>query len=383
MSLTVEQHATFILARTRGIGPKTFRALLNKYGSAEYTLAQQHQLNNKFTFPTPQSIKEELTAIANLGARIVCWGDDTYPELLTHTEDAPLVLTVWGDASLLSQPQVAFVGTRNASAAATQFTTELVKDVSASGYLITSGLARGIDTTAHQAALASNTPTIAVLAGGLGHIYPPQNIPLAEKISQNGCVVTEQPFTEQPTNRHFPRRNRIIAGLSLATVITEAGRHSGSLITAQYAGEYGRSVLAVPGNPADPRAAGGNHLIAQGATLLQDSTALLAALRHDQTLHQPRVHYTREKAIQPSLDFNIDTAPPPPAATEKPLQERDNDAELPTPDHISNLLSSTPVSLDELVQQSGISEVEVSVALTELELLGQIQRHPDGRLSKL
>jgi DNA processing protein len=279
MQLTPEQLATFRLARTNGVGPVTFLSLLEKCESAAKAVEQLPALckqskRKMLTPPTQQDIQAELDQISNAGGHIVCYGDDVYPEWLANTSNPPIALTVLGDPAWLSKPQIAIVGNRNASAAGANYTANLAEELTAAGFTITSGLARGVDTAAHKGALKLGA-TIAVLAGGADFIYPPENKELYEQIKAEGCIVSEQPWDMQPTNRHFPRRNRIIAGLSLATLVTEASRHSGSLITAQDAGEFGRDVFAVPGSPQDPRAAGPNHLLKQGAIPLTEVDDIL------------------------------------------------------------------------------------------------------------
>ncbi len=261
-----------------------------------------------------------------------------------------------GSAEVLRRPTVAIVGSRNASAAGLTFTERLARDLGSAGYVVVSGLARGIDARAHQAALA--TGTVAVLAGGHDRIYPAENGPLLDKIiAEGGAVVSEMPLEWEPRGRDFPRRNRLVSGLSYGVVVIEAARRSGSLITAAFALEQGREVFAVPGSPLDPRAQGCNQLIRDGATLVQSAEDVLEAISPS------RVRPFR----QPERDFAIPQAP----------AEADDEARR----TISALLNATPVAVDEIVRQSGLAPAVVQTVLLELELAGRLERHAGGRVS--
>lgn len=380
MTLTPEEIAILRLIRTPGIGPSTYHKLIRKCGNATEAIYQLPQLvpnkkANKYKIPTEKDLQPEITAMQNYSAEFVFYGNADYPQALAHTPDAPIVLTVLGQKQLLKTQQVAIVGNRNASSAGQTFTQELAGGLCLHGLTVTSGLARGVDTAAHNGALAAHGNTIAVIAGGVDNIYPPEHKTLYHRIAEHGLIVAENPIGTTPMHTHFPRRNRIIAGLSLAVVVTEASRHSGSLITTTYAGEYGREVFAVPGSPRDNRAAGPNHLIKQGANVLlstEDITHMLPQL----TLHNHptrTVHYTRET----QADFFSEPLTEIEAHVIQSSAEKAFSAES----SLKNLLSSQPVEIDELMRQSGLTETAFMLELSEMELLGEIQRHPDGRVS--
>ena len=332
------------LARSPRIGPVTFRQLIGRFGSASEALRALREVAEE------GAIAAEVEAVARLGGRWLVWGDADYPALLAETEDAPPVLTYRGDLSLAGQSCVAMVGARNASAAACRFARALARELAGEGLVIVSGLARGIDTAAHQGAEAR---TVAVIAGGIDSHYPPENAALQEQIAEAALLIAEQPPGTEPKARYFPHRNRVIAGLSRATIVVEAAPKSGSLITARLAGEYGREVLAVPGSPLDPRAQGCNLLIREGATLIQSAADVLEALS--------------------SLD---------PRAPQMPLFAPETTAVEPAdPGDILALLGPVPVPLDELIRQSGQPSAAVQMALLELELAGRLERHAGGRVS--
>jgi DNA processing protein len=336
------------LARSPRIGPVTFRQLIGRFGSASEALRALREVAEE------GAIAAEVEAVARLGARWLVLGDADYPALLSDTEDAPPALTYRGDLSLAGQRCVAMVGARNASAAACRFARALARELAGEGLVVVSGLARGIDTAAHQGAEAR---TVAVIAGGLDSHYPPENAALQEQIAAAALLIAEQPPGTEPKARYFPHRNRVIAGLSRATIVVEAAPKSGSLITARLAGEYGREVLAVPGSPIDPRAQGCNLLIREGATLIQSADDVLEALS--------------------SLDPRAGRRSPqvPLFAPETPAVEPAD------PANILALLGPVPVPLDELIRQSGQPSAAVQMALLELELAGKLERHAGGRVS--
>lgn len=377
MNLTPEELAQLRLIRTENVGPVAFKKLLTRCGSAQNALEQLpslcRQYKRKVMTPPPSSaIEKEVANMEKLGASYLFKSSENYPELLKHVHDAPPVLTVLGQLNTLLQPQIAIVGNRNASAAGQKFTRTLAANLVAGNFAITSGLARGIDTAAHQGALDANGTTIAVMASGLGHIYPPENRGLYNTILENGgAIISENPALSTPTNQHFPRRNRIISGLSMAVVVTEASRRSGSLITARFAGEHGRDVFAMPGSPADPRAAGPNHLLKQGAYMLESAEDILEAITPTHFYPQQPTAYTREQT-------ELFDAPPKPSAPEG-LEEQ----APPTSgeDKLLALLSSTPTGVDELIRQSGLEEAEAITLLSQMEINGQITRHTGGGIS--
>ncbi len=357
------------LIRSENIGPVTYRQLLRRFGSADAALAalpdlvrrvggvRSAQGGGSARIASVADAEAELAAVARFGGRFVFVGDDDYPFLLARTESAPPALAVKGDVTLFERPAVAMVGARNSSAAAVRFARELATDLAARDLVVVSGLARGIDAAAHWGALAGGT--IGVVAGGLDVVYPPENAELQCRIATEGLVVAEAAFGTQPQARHFPRRNRIIAGLCAGTVVVEGALKSGSLITARIAAEAGREVMAVPGSPLDPRAQGCNQLIREGATLIQSAADVVEALG---TL---------------SGDVGGRLLAPDAAWEAAPVTEAD-DA---TRDEIVRLLSPVPVAIDELVRQSGCASAVVAGTLLDLELAGRLVRHAGGRVA--
>jgi DNA processing protein len=272
LQLSDEQRLDWLrLIRSERIGPRSFRALVNQYGGARAALEMLPELGRRPGKPALRVAsraegEREIAALARLGGRLVALGEDDYPRTLQATDTAPPLIAVRGNAAILSRPSVAIVGSRNASAAGGAFAERLAADLGHAGYVVVSGLARGIDSRAHRAALARGT--VAVLAGGHERVYPRENLPLLDAlIKAGGAVVCEMPIGWEPRGRDFPRRNRIVSGLSYGVVVIEAAHRSGSLITARFALEQGREVFAVPGSPLDPRAEGTNALIRAGATL--------------------------------------------------------------------------------------------------------------------
>lgn len=348
------------LIRTTGIGPVTYRQLMARYGSPEAALAAVPELARRGGGRAPRlagaaDVQAEITRVATLGARHVVAGLAGFPALLDRIESAPAALIVQGDLRLFERRTVALVGARNASAAAMRLARQLAGELGHAGIVVISGLARGIDTAAHQGALASGT--IAVIAGGIDNHYPPENEGLQRDIATMGLVVTEQAPGVEPKAGHFPARNRIIAGLSLGTVVVEAAPKSGSLITARMAGDYGREVMAVPGSPLDPRAQGCNELIRDGATLVQSAADIMEAIG---TIGGGMVS-------QPPRRFALDMA-----AVDASDGERAA---------LLSLLGPVAVSIDELIRQSGLAPAVVQLVLLELELAGRLERHAGARVS--
>ena len=282
MQLNAAQRLDWLrLIRTEGVGPRTFRTLINRFGGAGAALEALPDLAKrgaKRVVPVTRAQAEaELEAAARIGARLVAMGEDDYPKLLQAADSAPPLIAIRGQAAILSRPAIAIVGSRNASAAGLGFTERLARGLGEAGLVVVSGLARGIDARAHKASLASGT--VAVLAGGHDRIYPANHQALVESIlDSGGAVLAEMPMGWEPRGRDFPRRNRIISGLAYGTVVVEAARRSGSLITARFALEQGREVFAVPGSPLDPRAEGTNDLIRQGATLVSEVEHVTSAI---------------------------------------------------------------------------------------------------------
>lgn len=348
------------LIRSDQIGPVTYFQLIARFGSAQAALDAIPDLAARGGGRAPKlapaaEVAREIEAVGRLGARHLFLGQGLYPVLLAELESAPPALIAKGEVSLLDRPAVAVVGARNASAAACRFARMLAQGLGEAGQAVVSGLARGIDTAAHDGALA--TGTIAVIAGGIDIFYPPENEERQRVIAERGLLLAEMPPGTEPRARHFPYRNRIIAGLAQGTVVVEAAPKSGSLITARYATEFGREVMAVPGSPLDPRAQGCNHLIREGATLVQNAADVIEALS---PIH-PRPFRQR------ALDYG---AGPTPADADEATRRR-----------VADLLGPTPVPVDEIVRQAGRSPAEVQTVLLELELAGRLERHAGGRVS--
>ncbi|HRJ13197.1 MAG TPA: DNA-processing protein DprA [Alphaproteobacteria bacterium] len=368
-----ERLAWLRLSRTENVGPITFKKLLQRYGSASRALDEIPGLaamrsKRAFKIYAKDAAEKEINAVQKMGVYLLCLGDTEYPELLRQLEDAPPVITVRGRLDLLQKPGIAMVGARNASLPGRRMTEILAKDL-ASTYNIVSGLARGIDTAAHQAALAANGGTIAVLAGGIDIIYPAENDALYQQIAESGVIVAENPIGFPPTNRDFPRRNRIISGLSLATIVIEAALKSGSLITASYAAEQGREVMAVPGSPMDPRASGTNKLIKDGAQLIEKSEDVLQSIQSKNIIQ--RIKSTPDSLEEAANDIGHSA-----------LTIDANQLELLCKTILSDL-SYAPCLIDDLYASTGASPAAVQTAILELELSGEVQRLPGGRVVRM
>lgn len=359
------------MCRTETIGPVSFYALLRRFGSARAALEMVPQLarrgeRSKTVTPVTRTEAEaEFAALQRLGARLVCWGEPTYPSGLAAIEDAPPILTVHGRAELLGSPIVAVVGARNASANGRRFCRDLAAALGQGGIVVVSGLARGIDAAAHLGAL--ETGSVAVVAGGVDVVYPEENRGLHEALVRQGAIVAELPLGTEPQARHFPRRNRIISGMALGVVVVEAAARSGSLITARFALEQGRDVFAVPGSPLDPRCRGANDLIRHGAILTENAEDVLSQLQ---------------------LQLKRPAAPPPPPSVPPPAVMHWPPVREPAPvaddaalDLVIERLGPTPVAVDELVRQCHLSAAAVATLLLELELAGRVERHPGNLVS--
>ena len=349
------------LVRSPGIGPVTFRQLLTRFGSAEQALAAVPDLAARGGGRAPVlfsegAAKSEIDRVDTLGARYLSLGQGLYPRALAELSDAPPLLTVIGDQTLFDRPLVAMVGARNASAAACRFARGLAHELGREGVVIVSGLARGIDSAAHDGALDSGT--IGVVAGGIDIAYPPENADRQRTMGERGLVVAEMPPGTEPRARHFPYRNRIIAGLCQATVVIEAAPKSGSLITARLAAEAGREVMAVPGSPLDQRAQGCNQLIRDGATLVQNAADVMEGLR---------TMTGRIASPTYPFDHHGDAMP-----VEAPSELRQR---------ILELLGPSAAPVDEIVRLSGASPGEVQLVLLELDLAGRLERHAGGKVS--
>ncbi len=366
------------LIRSENVGPVTFRELINHFGGATAALDALPELARRAGRGRPIAIcpanraEAELQAAARLGARPVFTIEPGYPPALAQLAVPPPLLYVKGRPELLQRSIVGLVGARNGSAAGTRMTRLLAARLGEAGYVVASGLARGIDSAAHEAALA--TGTIAVLAGGIDFVYPPENAELQARIGETGCLVSESPPGFNPRAQDFPRRNRIISGLSLGIVVVEAARRSGSLITARTANEQGRVVMAVPGHPLDPRAEGPNGLIKQGATMVtspEDVLEVLAPMRE-------RGHAAAE--LRPA--FEEQSIFPPNREAVRPTPQISVDGPNGATDAILAVLGPAPVSLDEAARAAGVPAHLAKVAVLELALAGLIERH-GGQLVSL
>ncbi len=359
------------LYRSENVGPVTYRELLAHCGSAAAALAALPELarragRRRITVCPSAAAEAELDTLARMGARLVTLGEPAYPSALAAAEDAPPVLAVRGETEVLTRPCVAIVGARNASTNGRRLAHELAGGLCAdaeAGFVVVSGLARGIDAAAHQGALAVGGKTIAVLAGGLDVAYPPEHAGLLDEVCASGAAVSEMPPGLHPQARHFPRRNRVVSGLSLGVVVVEAAARSGSLITARLALEQGREVFAVPGSPLDPRSAGANRLLRDGAVLTEsaaDIVAVLGPMLARPAAAAPRPIATAEAGTADSLDTLSD------ARTA-----------------IAACLSPEPVTVDEIVRQCQVTAPVVRTVLLEMELAGLVERQPGDRIAAI
>jgi DNA processing protein len=411
-SLTDEQLVDWLrLIRSDNIGPRTFRDLINRFGGARAALEALPDLLARAAkgrairlCPADDAWRELERARAS-GVRFLVSIDPDYPALLREIDSAPPLLAVRGDAKLLARACVAIVGSRNASASGRVFTERLARGLGREDYVVVSGLARGIDAAAHAASL--DTGTIAVLAGGHARPYPPENLRLLDDIAARGAVVSEMPLEWEPRGRDFPRRNRIVSGLSLGVVVIEAARRSGSLITARFAAEQGREVFAMPGSPLDPRAEGTLDLLRQGATMcgsVEDVTQALAA-RSGARPAQGDLFSDGDRALdagEPLIDefpelFSFQegrpafarggapppAAPPPQARAPASVQQPPPEDPAETAALILSLLGPAPVAVDELIRIAGRSARDVQSALIELDLAGRIGRQGGAVTSRL
>ena len=360
-----ERLAWLRLIRSENIGPITFRNLLTHFGDAVSALeavprmAQQGGRRKPLRLYPEAAAERELEALSDLNGRVIALIEPDYPEPLAAIADPPPVIAVVGKPHLLAVKTVAIVGARNASANGRRLARDLAAGLGAAGFVVASGLARGIDAAAHAGALESGT--IAVLAGGIDVVYPQENQELYETIAAQGLLLSEIALGTTPQASHFPRRNRLISGLSLGVVVVEAAPRSGSLITARQAADQGREVLAVPGSPLDPRARGCNGLIRQGATLVESADDVIDALAG--MLKTPM----REP---PKREFDAG----------KPVEPPDSDL-VACRSMMEELLNPTPVPVDELIRECQLSPAVVRTVLLELELAGRLERHPGNRVA--
>jgi DNA processing protein len=360
-----ERLARLRLARTESIGPVTFRNLIGRFGSGVRALEAAPDLARRggraegLRIPSEAAAKAELEKLAKLGGRILCHGEAAYPAALAAIEAPPPVISVLGRADLLEHEAVAMVGARNASALGIKFARGLAQDLGQAGLVVVSGMARGIDAAAHAGALVSGT--IAVIAGGVDVVYPPENGGLYELLRKQGAVISDMPLGVNPLPRHFPRRNRLISGLARGVVVVEAAERSGSLITANYALEQGREIFAVPGSPLDPRAKGGNRLLRDGATLTETANDVLGVLA-------------------PILGRAF--AEPAPLVFEDGEERTSGLTDERLRHAVEERLGPEAVEIDELVRQCGASAADILTVLLEFELAGRAARHPGNRVAR-
>ncbi|WP_151719892.1 DNA-processing protein DprA [Gemmobacter serpentinus] len=371
--------ASLRLIRSRRVGPATWHRLIAEHGSAIAALEALPEIARKAGVdryePCPEGVvMAEMRAAAAIGARMLCHGEAGYPEALAEISDAPPVLWLRGRAELLARPMVALVGARNASSLGLRMARRLAESLSETGFVVASGLARGIDAEAHSGALAGGT--VAVLAGGVDHVYPPENAPLMQRIAEEGCLLSEQPPGLEAQARHFPLRNRIISGLARALVVVEAASRSGSLITAKEAADQGREVFAVPGHPFDARAAGCNQLIREGATLVRSAADVIEAVggqisgaRSPSSGRPMSAHLAAHSVPGGTL--------PGPAPVRRPLREIAALHRL-----ILDRLSPSPGAEDQLIRDLDVPAQEVLPQILQLELEGELRRQPGGLLSR-
>ena len=409
-----ERLARMRLARSSNIGPITFRKILERFGSARNAIdalpdiIAQTTGRRKIVLAERDATIAEIETAKQCNARPIIMGDPEYPPMLARIEDAPPYFYAIGRTELLAKTMIGIVGARNASANGCGFARKIAHEMVVNGYVVASGMARGIDGAAHSAAIqgtkAEHGGTVAVLGGGVDVVYPREHQELYDQLCEHGLVISEMPPGLTPQARHFPRRNRIISGLSAGTVVIEAGRNSGSLITARFAADQGRDVFAVPGSPTDPRAAGPNSLIRDGAILCDSVDVILDALRQAEKNTQ---------LFESFRQFNTDGRPgninSPQSGYDDIVQSLDRDAEFTTTrnqtqtiekstktstvkntetdiddgDKIFDLLSTSPLLIDELIRTSNMSANRVSTILIELELAGRVERHPGNRVSRI
>lgn len=366
--------AALRLARSAEIGPVTFRNLIDRFGSACAAIEELPAISrtngraSQIRLAPAKDAARELEQAQDLGIRFLIHRNDDYPPLLAQCDGAPAVLAVRGTLAVLGSPAVAIVGARNASANGRKLAEALAAGLGARDYVVVSGLARGVDAAAHKGSLA--TGTIAVLAGGVDQVYPEEHRDLYEQIVANGCVLSEMPLGHVARSQDFPRRNRIIAGISLGTIVVEAAERSGSLITARLAGEMGREVFAVPGSPLDERCRGTNRLLKDGAVLTETVDDVIANLPSE-----PRIARLRT-AAQPTLNFMGS----PRSDAPRPVNQAPAGNILAS--RVVELLGFNPVPIDDLVRQTGATASEVQAVLFDLEIEGFILRHPGQAVSR-
>jgi len=360
-----EKKARLRLIRSENVGPITFNQLLLRFGSAEKALeeipklAENGGFKRKLKVCTEKAAIEEASKLRDIGGKFIHKGEAEYPALLTTMDDAPPILSILGNSNLLTKQSLAIVGARNASTNAKRMAQQFSEKLGQHNMVVTSGLARGIDTFAHNGALQSGT--IAVVAGGADIIYPKENTSLYEEIIKLGAVISEMPFGTKPQARHFPRRNRIISGVSWGLLVVEAALKSGSLITARYAADQGREVFALPGSPLDSRCKGTNDLIRNGAHLCENIDDILNIFNF-QSPHQLSEDEYKVEFTSPVEDIN-----------ENEIAKNRN--------KVIEAIGHSPVSIDDIIRQLALPTSIIWVILIELELAGRLERLPSGRVA--
>ena len=356
------------LIRTGGVGPTTFAALMARFESAEAALsalpeiARNRRAKNPFVVADRDQLRRELDHADMIGARLIASCEPDYPALLRETPGAPPLLYVCGDPQRFAKPSVAIIGARNASGAGRKMAGNLAADLGAAGFVVVSGLARGIDGAAHAASI--DTGTIAVVAGGVDIVYPPEHGDLFDAIRSKGALVSERPPGTKPTARDFPRRNRIISGLSRGVVVVEAAARSGTMITVNFALEQGRDVFAVPGSPLDPRCAGANRMIRDGAILIENANDILEAL--DAQLREPAPVNLQPSLERASIDFF----------------DSNKDSHDQLRQQLVDILGPTPLHRDEILRYANAPAGLVADLLLHMVLTGEAQEHEGGKFSK-
>jgi DNA processing protein len=363
--LSPEQRVSWLrLIRSENVGPRTFRSLVNHFGGAAAALDALPDLarrgGRQILVCSRAEAEREIAEIERRGAQLIALGEPEYPQTLAAADGAPPLITVAGAATVFQRPMVAIVGARNASSAGRSFAGRLAQELGGAGWVIVSGLARGVDAAAHDASFRSGT--VAVFAGGIDCLYPPEHADLAGRIVDDGALVTEMPLGWRPRGQDFPRRNRVIAGLSLGVVVVEAALRSGSLITARLATELGREVMAAPGSPLDPRCEGSNALLRDGATFITRSDDVI-------------------EALAPLVDRGPPPAPPISLAQAGAAGFEGGEPHDDQRMRVLELLGPSPAAIDDLVRQSGSDARTVQIVLLELELAGRLDRLPGGKVS--
>jgi len=380
------------LARSDGVGPKTFYRLLHRFGSARRAFDELPRISAETDGRERRRCRREqaeaeLDGIATLGAHLLAHGEPGYPRLLGEIHDPPPLLTVRGRPEVLQEHTVAIVGARNASANGRLLAKMLAKDLAAGGLNVVSGLARGIDTAAHEGAIDGDGTTVAVIASGVDIAYPADNAGLMDRIAKTGAIVSERPLGCAPQARHFPRRNRLISGLCTGVVVVEAAPKSGSLITARMAIEQNRDVMAVPGSPLDPRHRGTNQLLREGAILVETADDIREAMDENAPLKRRPYQNTLEKNVPAGIAERDESHDQPPLSavvsqtTTPAIETLACSSHETLHNKVCERLGTEPLLVDELIRQCHASSSEMQHALFELELEGRIERHPGNRVS--